>query len=258
MTRTITVHGYNSDPSSRDIRERPDKQQADFKIMLGPDTEPFNWFSGIMAKRKHMFKAWCSGHLTTYGWAYSKLAPIAASKLRERCIRSKTPVYSIFCHSLGSRVVLLALDCPFTFSDRICFINAAETREAAFSVISRLPSNYTVLNVCVRSDSVLDKAAGWGTPGFGKKKIFGQDGLTKEQISSLKCNYKQVFLDREFSKLHLKAILQTDVEGDNPKDSGDHHYSYKNLDNWPLYRKFFAGQLDDFDLVFTYSINDRS
>ena len=81
----ITVHGYNSDPSSKKYDDRPDSQQREFAKALSPhDTMPFNWFSGIQGNFGHMLRSWGNGCFTTYHWAYEILAIKAADEFLAR------------------------------------------------------------------------------------------------------------------------------------------------------------------------------
>ena len=57
-------------------------------------------------------------------------------------------------------------------------------------------------------------------------------------------NWREVFLDSEAVHI-LGQELGWDLRGDDPKSFLDHTWSYLNPGNWPLYRDFLAGALDD-------------
>lgn len=240
----ITVHGYNTDPDSDDIEDRPGPQQHEFRTALHPhDTDPFNWFSAVQGKWSHIFKSvskyWTLLFKlqlpTTYHWAYEELAVKAADdflKKYEGCTG-----LNVFAHSLGSRVVLLAMEKNPSMFGRVCFINAAERVEVAERVIKKAP-HVKILNCCVKDDDVLDRAAGYMSPGRGKERIMGQDG-----IPDFHGYFTQVFLDSDYHKMEYAQEYKLDLRGDNPDSFGDHHYSYRYPGNHALYRMFFDGDL---------------
>ncbi|MEH6477692.1 MAG: hypothetical protein V7727_18515, partial [Sneathiella sp.] len=107
--RVFMVHGYNHDPNS--MKHSAFAPGAAFSTWAGhlPQPEyfkyPFEWYSGL--QWRDGFKAWRNGHLTSYAWSYSQLAVKAGETLARYGLARGSDVV---CHSLGSRVVLQALN----------------------------------------------------------------------------------------------------------------------------------------------------
>lgn len=235
----ITIHGYNSDPSSKKYSDRPDSQQREFANALSPhDTMSFNWFSGVQGNWWHILRAWGNKCPTTYHLAYKILAIKAADEFLARYEGARD--LNVFAHSLGSRVVLQAINRNPSMFARVCFINAAERVSVASPILKKAP-HIKVLNCRVISDDVLDKAAGYMSPGRGKEAILGQDG--DDVLSLYSDNFTQITLDRKEHQVFYKEKYGFDLRGDNPDDYGDHHFSYRHKGNWPLYQAFFHGEL---------------
>lgn len=236
MSAIITVHGYNSDPASKKWKDRPDGQQREFAKALSPHhAHPFNWFSAIQGKFSHILKAWSKGYPTTYHWAYEELALKAADAFLDK--HEGCAGLNVFAHSLGSRVVLQAINKNPAMFDRVCFINAAERTEIAEIILNKAP-NVKVLNCCVWEDDVLDKAAGYMSPGRGKELIMGQDGLL-----NIHDNFTEVLLDNPHDREVYREKYGFDLRGNDPDSFGDHHFSYQHRGNWPLYQAFFNDEL---------------
>lgn len=239
----ITVHGFNSDPNSPNPKERPTAQQCEFAKAVEPyTTKPFNWFSSLQGKLDNIIMAWEAERLHTYSHAYQDLAPIASVDFldfaREYAERSG-PV-DVFAHSLGSRVVLKAAQQEPELFNRICLINAAERVEIAYPIIKSLPASVKILNVCVEGDKVLDKLAGYCSPGwFTKEKILGQDGFLPSQQEITKSCYREIFLDDPLMQERMKEKYYLDLRG-----GGDHHTSYKYQGNHGLYWRFYNDELE--------------
>ncbi len=246
MSMILTVHGYNTDPYSDRFKDRPTEQQCAFAKALGPfSTMPFNWYSSVQVK--DFIRCLRAGHLNTYAWAYKKLALQATDDFVKVVKSAKYPV-DVFAHSLGSRVVLQALQQVPERFNRICFINAAERSSVAKGIIRTAfvrGSNVDILNVCVQNDDILDKAAGYASPGlFTKEEILGQDGIgTRIIVPGDRGSYREIFIDDPLTQYEMKKKYGLDLRGDNPDDYGDHHFSYRHSGNWGLYSLFFNGDL---------------
>ncbi len=239
--KIITCHGYNSNPDSKNPEDRPDSQQREFAMALHEhQTEPFNWYSSIQGNFKCMFNAWCAGYPTTYHHAYQELALKAADAFLYKYAGQDK--LNVFAHSLGSRVVLAAIDKAPEKFERVCFINAAERVSVALPILQRA-TNIKILNCCVKEDDVLDKAAGYMSPGRGKERILGQDGILFINPEFKTENFTQIRLDIPSFQDRYHEKYGWTLKGDNPDSYGDHHYSYKWQGNWPLYNAFFDDNL---------------
>lgn len=239
----LTVHGFNTNPYSPNPDDHPTAQQCDFAKALEPyTTKPFNWYSAVQGNWPDIKKAWRAGRLHTYSYAYQDLAPKTAIDFLAFVVRiaARSGPVDVFAHSLGSRVVLQAARLSPKSFRRICLINAAERVEIAYPIIKTLPPSVKILNVCVKGDKVLDKLAGYCSPGlFKKEKILGQDGLLPSQQEITKTNYREIFLDDPLMQDRLRKKYYLELKG-----GGDHHTSYKHVGNHGLFYRFFNDELE--------------
>lgn len=235
---TYLTHGFDHRPG--DPKNDPAREGGVFPLWRSrlPDyaLREFPWDSGLLFR--DVFKAWWNRHLSTYSWAYNDLAVAAAKRLVADAERQQEPL-DIIAHSLGSRVVLLALNVRPRLFRRVVFFNAAETVSQAAPIIAK-NKGVRFLNLCVRSDDVLDKCAGWFSPRWiGKERILGQDGLPGLfKDPDLSRRVYQIFLDDPDTQELYRIKEGWDIQGDNPKSIGDHWFSYIHEDNWHLPRRF--------------------
>lgn len=227
----VFVHGFDHDPEDPDNSALA--ENGAFTIWAGHLAErnkmPFEWYSGRAVK--DVFKAWRAGYLTSYSWAYQKLAIDAAA------VMAANRGYlgqDVICHSLGSRVVLQALKCRPNMFRRVIFLNGAETVDEALPVI-KANRQTQFLNVHVSTDDTLDKMGAWFEPKLGKHPCMGNKGLGFNP--SLK-HLIQIQLDDPQAQAHFSDRYGWQLEGDNPGNISDHLYSYLHAGNWPLYRYF--------------------
>ena len=96
------------------------------------------------------------------------------------------------------------------------------------------------LNVCVQADTVLSCFGAGFSPILGKRPTLGQKGLGADAPA----NWREVFLDSPAAQIWGRE-LGWDLRDDDPRSFLDHTWSYRNPGNWPLYRDFLAGALDD-------------
>lgn len=239
MTNPIVfVHGYNHDP--QDPLHSPSRSPDGFfnvcsQIFKGGWHVPLPWYSG--RQFKDSFRAWKAGRLTTYSWAYNDLADDAAQKLLDM---QTTLMPDVICHSLGSRVVLRALEVRPNAFRRVIFLNGAETVKVAAPIIENSPWT-RFLNVHVSTDDVLGKMGAWFEPEFGKHHCIGYRGIGGNSEVG---NLTEIQLDSKAVQDMYRHRYGWDLRGDNPNSIGDHSFSYLHEGNWPLYRKFIAeGQL---------------
>lgn len=230
MKRVVSlVSGYDHDPA--DPKHSPSRDGGCYTIWKSQlphrHCEGLNWYSGRLGIKGY-FKALFDGFnwRGTYVYAYDVLALRAAKKLVER-YQHYTVKPDVICHSLGSRVVLKAMEeCPNMFN-KVIFFNGANLSEEAECIIRQNPHT-KILNVCVKEDDVLSKMGGLFAPKLGYDGTMGQAGL-----NLVRSNFEQVFLDMPHEK-----YAKYDLRGDNPDSYGDHSYSYEYLPNWDLYRDF--------------------
>ena len=215
----IAVHGYNQDPADPDHSASRKGGCFDVWYKMLPDrplTE-LHWYSGRTGL-KGRWRAIREGYWrNTYAYAYDRLAPLAAKRLIDLA-GNKRP--DVICHSLGSRVTLLAMrDNPRIFN-RVIFLNAAETVNVATPIIEK--SYCAVMNICVETDDALSLVGG-----------FGQAGLEIKRSG-----FEQIFLDSDSDYIKCLQKYDTSIAGDNPNSIIDHHFSYTHKGNWPVYRSF--------------------
>lgn len=229
----VLVHGYNHDPDI--YKHSALHAEGAFTLwarqLKSFNKIPFEWYSGRTFK--DMFRAWRSGCLTSYAWAYEHLAIAAAMDLAGR---KGYQGADVICHSLGSRVVLQALKYHPNMFRRVIMLNGAETVETALPII-KANSQTQFLNINVRADDVLGRLGAWFEPKFGKHHCIGFKGLGF--VPSVK-NLIQVQLDDPATQDFYKEMYDWHLAGDHPSEISDHHYSYLHGGNWPLYRQFLA------------------
>jgi len=214
MTPVVLVHGYLHDHRKPSPNHPEHNLYPLWRKMLGHTTSvvPFFWFS-----KPSFLNAWIHGRWNRYRYAWD-LAEEAADRLRTVLSASEEPV-DILCHSLGSRVVLLALmGARPGVARRVLILNgAAYSRSGAMA--ARMCSEVKFYNVVVPADDVISKLARFA-PGPGTD-FLGNTGAPETP------NWTNVDLGGE---------------GDNPDSAGDHHYSYENEANWPIYRAIFSAE----------------
>ena len=234
MTKLIMIHGYNHNP---DVPEhsasRPGGTYDYWNNMLpNVDKEELHWYSGRqgLAGRWHAIR---NGYLrNTYAYAYSKLClPVAERLVMNLDARKK---HDIIAHSLGARVALLAINMAPLLFRRVLILNGAETAEEALPIIEQNP-HIEFLNICVSTDDVLRIMGGIFEPKLGYHGCMGRDGIDPNELPSLA---KQIFIDLPYHKDFYRELHGWNLEGNNPNTLGDHLYSYKNQNNWPLYQEF--------------------
>lgn len=213
MTPVVLVHGFNYN------HRKPNKHHPDshlyprWRAMLthsGSMFVPFFWFS-----RAGPLDAWAHGRWNRYRYAWD-LAGEAADRLRTVLLTVREPA-DIVCHSLGSRVVLLALaSIPPGTARRVLILNGAAYSYSGEAVAEACPETQ-FYNVVVPADDVISKLARFA-PGPGTD-FLGNAGAP---------------VAHNWTNVDLKG------GGDNPDSAGDHHYSYENKANWPVYRAIFS------------------
>ncbi len=227
----ILVHGYAFDPGKPGKYNPNETIFPQWKAALPESREiiPFSYYSaGGPSKFRTTMRAWSNGYRDPYRWAYSKLAVDAAKKLAERCSSGS---YDVVCHSLGTRVVLLAQSMGAKLN-RIVMMGGAEMVPIARRAVLLHPATQ-YLNVMSFTDDILDLMAEHFTPGDYLSAI-GCDG-----IPSIR-NLRNVVLDDPEVQDWAKAQYGWNLNGD-LDEWMDHHVYYQWAGNWPMYLAFLDG-----------------
>ena len=223
---TLFVHGFQYDPKSTG-RDNPHVHTFPRWRKMLPEGEVLyhSWFSVPLTKA-NVWRAWRYGHRwNRYRWAWDLAEAEGAVLARRRMSMSSPP--NIVCHSLGSRVVLKALEMGMPAS-RVLLLNGAEYQVQGLR-IARMRKDVEFFATVVPEDDVLNKlgrfAPGWGGNFVGNTPHLGRGS-----------NWTDLPLDDEIFQIKLLGSHGWRVAGDNPDQAGDHWYSFEHEDNWPLYR----------------------
>ena len=198
---------------------------------MGRDEQitPSMWYSDPT-----VWDAWKNRKLTRYRLAWSDA--VAASKMLSNALIGLGDGADIVCHSLGSRVTMLALArCPIQ-AHRVLILNGAEYSSTGAKVAEICPKT-RFYNIVVPEDDVLNKP-GRTAPGWGKD-FLGNHGPPDAH------NWQNLFLGSGLTAAWAEEKGHSGLTGDNPESMGDHHYTYENEANWPLYRAIFSGEWDE-------------
>lgn len=212
----VFVHGFRYDPRKPGPDHPEHHTYPRWREML-PERRvvPFTWFSN-----PSLWDAWRHRRWNRYRRAWD-MAGEAAEGL-QRLLRELSSFGSpdVLCHSLGSYVTLLALrqGAP---AHRVLILNGAAYSHDGEDIAKARPE-VKFYNVVVQQDDVLNLLARFA-PGSGNR-FLGVDGATDTE------NWRNLVLGES---------------GDNPEKMGDHHYSYENEANWPLYRTALNGKFGE-------------
>lgn len=237
MAPLLMVHGYNHDPMTIDGKNSPHREGGNFDLWpkIFPDRTPefVPWYSAIQYEDTP--RAWKAGYATTYAWSYSDLAPEAAKGLLVQTEGRRG--LDVLAHSLGTRVVLLAIKKRPEAFRRVLLLNGAEIWREAIPIIEEA-DGVEFLNVAVREDDVLARLGARAAPGEGPKHCIGNGcpaGMRRLP------NFREVVLDDWYDQQFYED-RSWDIQGDGPS-YGDHSFSFLHEGNHPLYRAFFEGEL---------------
>ena len=233
MTNPVVfVHGFRYDPRSPGPNHPEHETYPLWREMLGreDDVVPFEWFS-----HPSIANAWRHKRWNRYRRAWD-LAEEASAFLAHTLTDYEQPI-DIVCHSLGSRVTMLALHRWHGRAARVLILNGAEYSTTGRDTAMLCPT-VRFYNVVVREDDVLNKLAQFA-PGRDTR-FLGNYGAPTTR------NWQNFDLDLD----PLLGVWATEHDlprpvGDNPKGYGDHKYTFENPDNWLLYRHILSGQWDD-------------
>ncbi len=236
----VMVHGFQFDPR---VQGADNPHRSIFPLWQARLARPavgFGWFSAPLRPR-HIFEAWLNGRYNRYRWAWD-MASIAGGVLR-RCLAELPGPVNILCHSLGSRVVLTALEAAERLPvERVILLNGADyVTHARYAATKANGVRFT--NIVVKSDDVLAHMGELFAPGRLRGEVIGRSGVTGLS------NWTDVVLDDPDVQTWGRA-QGFDLRGDNPGRWGDHWYSYLWDPNWRLYNAIFAGRdIDPLDAV---------
>ena len=155
----------------------------------------------------------------------------------------------LFCHSLGSRVIIRAIAQMAKAGmkdllkriDRAVILGGAEYVVEARLMLERLGGiglrdHIQFYNVVSRENDVLDKLGeNFGPRTFGNSNVIGHNGLDVEDPRSI----GPCWLDLQIDGRDLAAWMKKrgfKVTGDNPDSIWDHWYYYTDHGNMALYR----------------------
>ena len=226
----LLVHGFNHNPKSQGRDNAENYTYPRWLEMLGiEEANYYSWFS-VPLTLVNIVRAVLHGRWNRYRWAWD-LAHEEGLKLAN-ILRAFPEPADIVCHSLGSRVVLRALELGAP-AGRVLILNGAEYANTA-AMVAQWRRRVEFFAVIVKEDDVLNKlgraAPGWGARFVGNTPL----GLRAPP------NWTDLPLDDPNFQGVMKTLYGWEVAGDNPESIGDHHYSFENENNWPLYRAIFA------------------
>ncbi|MFN3582599.1 hypothetical protein [Phenylobacterium sp.] len=245
----IAVHGFMYDPADKGGSNDPAPFFDYMAGISGCEVIGFAWYSAPFGLRiarpfhsvyqtaRAWLTSWLTGHLHPYRLAWD-LASKAAADLVVK-VQNTPGVVDLVAHSLGSRVVLLAmLALPKGKVGRVVIFNGAELARNARAYAPRLDA--TVLNLAVQGDRVLQHL-GANFSGDGDGWCIGTVGLQQRRPT-----WRDVFLDDKRVESVAKVRRGWTVRGVAPNDFLDHDASYRFPGNADLVRAFLAGDnLDD-------------
>ncbi|MFT3734113.1 MAG: alpha/beta hydrolase [Rhodocyclaceae bacterium] len=151
----------------------------------------------------------------------------------------------LFCHSLGSRVVIRALAQLFierpASSDclrNILILGGAEYVVEASLMMNRLAtagaSHLSFYNIVSRENDVLDTLAeNFGPRTFGNSQVIGHNGLDVESPGP---NWLDLQIDKASLQDWLAKQRGLSISGDQPGNVWDHWYYYTHRGNMGLYK----------------------
>lgn len=189
-----------------------------------------------------------------YSRAYSNAGPAAWNLLTALHVLDHKLAagkkITLFCHSLGSRVVIRLLAIAAKHNrldlldriDKVIVLGGAEYVVEARLMLRRLSEvgqldRISFYNVVSRENDVLDKLGeNFGPRTFGNTNVVGHNGLDVEDSRSLGPFWVDMQIDSaEFSRW-MSANKGFHVTGDNPEAVWDHWYYFTDPGNMEVYR----------------------
>ena len=226
----IMVHGFRYDTKSKGDNNPHLSTFSHWRkdILDGSSAFGFGWWScpgGLMLPNS-IRKSFLASRWNTYRYAWD-LAEEAGRALAKIILQFHNPA-TLLCHSLGSRVVLGAIESDLSLPiKRVVLLNGEELKKTALR-IARKRSHIKFFNLVVEEDDVLKKFGERFAPEKGV--CIGRTGLGIEAPQ----NWVDLNLDSPALKAWAKSNGWPDVEGDNPNGYFDHWWTHKHEGNWPL------------------------
>ena len=233
----VIVHGFSYDPwKTSDDNPHYLYQSGLGKIStfgrwrhdLVPnrDVIGFGWYS-VPINFRNLLRAWANCRAGCYRYSWD-LAWEAGGILAVMLRNLNGPV-DVLCHSLGSRVVLAALNQERGLPVRnVVFMNGAEfAKPARIEAMSN--SHIRFVNLVVKADEVLAKLDTHFAPVSGQGLPIGLDGLG----GAVPENWIDIALDDPEVQV-WGASHGWHLQGDNPKEYADHWRTYKHKGNYGL------------------------
>ncbi|WP_416898008.1 MAG: hypothetical protein ACMVY4_21610 [Minwuia sp.] len=209
----------------------------------------FGWHS-----RPGFAESLIKGGQNFYARAYSNAEPAAWNLLTALHVLDHKLAagkkITLFCHSLGSRVVIRLIAMAAKHNrrdlldriDKVIILGGAEYVVEARLMLRRLTEvgmldRISFYNVVSRENDVLDKLGeNFGPRTFGNTNVVGHNGLDVEDSRSLGDSWVDMQIDsREFADW-MRANRNFKVTGDNPDAVWDHWYYFTDPGNMALYR----------------------
>jgi hypothetical protein len=164
----------------------------------------------------------------------------------------------LFCHSLGSRVVVRAIAQMAKHGqtdvlkriDRTIILGGAEYVVEARLMLDRLGGagmrkHIQFYNVVSRENDVLDMLGeNFGPRTFGNSNVIGHNGLDVEEPDRSGSTWLDLQIDGGKLARWLKRNRKIIVCGDNPESIWDHWYYYTHHGNMELYRSILRNRDD--------------
>lgn len=238
----IMVHGYQFDPRKKGKRNPHTSVFDEWSAMLGMGHRcfGFGWFS-VPRTFMSTMRSWFGKKTTNYHRAWH-LATAAGRQGLARVLEASPMPPDILCHSLGSRVVMQALNenKGMHAPRMVLILNGADYAESAARTAQMYPGT-KFYNVVVEADQVLSVGGALGAPGHFYEGVLGQVGLGKDAP----LNWVDIVLDNDEVKAWVHMEFGFRVEGDNPLRISDHWYTYTNDNNKFLWRWILSGNKVD-------------
>lgn len=277
---TVMVHGFLFDPRDTvsdepketdnphgrlyHFHERPKTEEVRYHtsgwpVRLGYSADDQTGRDGLVLaygwhSRPGFAESLIKGGQNFYSRAYSNAGPAAWNLLTALHVLDHKLAagkkINLFCHSLGSRVVIRLLAMAANHGridlldriDKVIILGGAEYVVEARLMLRRLSSvgrldDISFYNVVSRENDVLDKLGeNFGPRTFGNTNVVGHNGLDVEETRSLGSYWVDMQIDSaEFSRW-MADSRGFEVTGDNPEAVWDHWYYFTDPGNMAVYR----------------------
>ncbi len=242
----VMVHGFGYDPWA----DSDDNPHYLHHTGLGKTSTFGLWRRGLVPDRtaiglgwysappglRGVWRAWRHGRWNRYRYAWD-LASEAGAVLAVMLRRLDGPV-DVLCHSLGSRVLIEALEAERGLPvGNVVLMNGAEFAQPA-RLAAMANGHVRFVNLMVKADEVLAKLDTNFAPVCGQGPPIGLEGLG----GACPENWTDIALDDPKTQT-WGASHGWHLQGDNPKQYADHWFTYRHEGNRGLIRAALAGEL---------------